>query len=45
MKTIKLVKYILAFSLFVILTSFKPVDKFAKIVGGEPQIEIEVVND
>ncbi len=45
MKAIKAIKYILAFSLFVILTSFKPVDKFANITGGESQIELEVVND
>lgn len=45
MKIIKMVKYVLAFSLFVVLTSFRPVDKFAKLVGGESQIEIEVVND
>jgi hypothetical protein len=45
MKIIKIVKYVLAFSLFVVLTSFRPVDKFSKLVGGESQIEIEVVND
>ncbi len=45
MKTIKVIKYVLAFSLFVILTSFRPVDKFANITGGESQIELDVVND
>ncbi len=45
MKIIKGVKYVLAFSLFVVLTSFKPVDKFANLVGGESQIEISVIND
>lgn len=45
MKIIKTIKYVLAFSLFVVLTSFRPVDKFSKIEGGESQIEIEVVND
>lgn len=45
MKIIKTVKYIMAFSIFVVLTSFRPVDKFAKIEEVESQIEIEVVND
>jgi len=45
MKVLKTIKYALAFSMFVVLTSFRPVDKFAKIEGGESQIEVEVVND
>ncbi len=40
-----MIKYVLAFSLFVVLTSFRPVDKFTKIIGGESQIEIDVIND
>ncbi len=45
MKFLKILKITVAFSLFVVLTSFKPVDKFANLEGGESQIEIEVVND
>ena len=45
MKTLKTIKYAIAFSLFVVLTSFTPVDKFANLEGGESQLEIEVVND
>jgi len=45
MKIFKLFKYAFAFSLFVMLTSFKPADKFIDLKGGESQIEIQVVND
>jgi len=45
MKVLKTVKYVFAFCLFVVLTSFKPADKYANLAGGEPQIEIIVVND
>ncbi len=45
MKILKLFMYVFAFSLFVVLTSFRPIDKFTNLNGGEPQIEIQVVND
>ncbi|VAW28938.1 hypothetical protein MNBD_BACTEROID06-898 [hydrothermal vent metagenome] len=45
MKILKVIKYVVAFSLFVVLTSFKPADKFANLKGGEPQIETVVIND
>lgn len=45
MKTLKTIKYAIVFSLFVVLTSFKPIDKFANLEGGETQFDIEVIND
>ena len=45
MKLLKLLNYVLAFSLFVVLTSCRPADKFANLEGGEPQMEIQVLND
>lgn len=45
MKTLKVIKYAIVFTLFVVLTSFKPADKFANVDEGESQLEIEVIND
>lgn len=45
MKIVKLLKYTVAVSLFVVLTSFKPADKFTNLSGGESQEELLLVND
>lgn len=45
MKLLKTLKYAVAFSIFVVLTSFQSVDKFSKVESGEAQIEILVIND
>lgn len=45
MKYLKLLKYAFGFVLFVVLTSFKPADKFATLQGGDSQLELNVIND
>ena len=45
MRLLKIIKYSMAFTLFVILTSFKPADKFANIQIAGSQVELPIINE
>ena len=45
MKIVKFIKYTGVFALFVVLTSFKPADKYTHIQGGKAQQELLLIND
>lgn len=45
MRFLKIIKYSIAFVLFVILTSFKPADKFANIQMSGSQVELPIINE
>jgi len=45
MKVFKSIKYALAITLLVVVTSFKPVKVYPNLTGGETQTETPILND